>query len=291
MRPPFRIALFDSGGGGFSILQCLLQKGIAGDYFYYADDALLPYGRLTDAQILRRVTHDFRSHFAHLEPDLLVIACNTASTIVLPGLREAVEFPVVGVVPAIKPAALRSKSRQIALLATPATIGRPYIDQLIAEFAADCHVVRVAADSLVSAAEHYLTGKAPRDSELDALLGEVVDQAPLVDQIVLGCTHFPLLRKELLTALKRIARPDIALIDSGPAIASRVAYLLGEFGLREFETLPSDVADADYRSTIQIFFTGSELPATWEQKCYRACEDTRVTLSDITAQRILTGAV
>lgn len=266
MRPPFRIALFDSGGGGFSILRCLLEKGIRGEFSYFADDALLPYGRLTDEQIVNRVVGQYSSVFAQVEPDLLVVACNTASTLVLPGLRRILEFPVVGVVPAIKPAAESSKSRRIALLATPATVTRSYIDDLVTRFAQDCQVQRVSAGNLVEEAEQYLSSGELNEANLDKLLSGIFLRDPLLDRIVLGCTHFPLLTGQLRESLIRLGREEAQLVDSGPAVASRVAFLLGLHGAEEQDCQSRTL------SHIHLYFTGTRQDASlWERKCLRAC--------------------
>ncbi len=220
------IAIFDSGSGGLSILRCLVESLESCHFSYYADDALLPYGHLGDEQILTRLVNDLSQYFERNTPDLLVVACNTASTIVLPSLRSRLSIPVVGVVPAIKSAALISKTKSIGLLATPATIRRPYIDALIADFAQDCRVSRVPALDLVQISESYLQGECVNRMLIDQHIDEVFCRDIDIDCIVLGCTHFPLLREYLNDSLSSRGKSYVNLIDSGEAIAARVVNLL-----------------------------------------------------------------
>jgi glutamate racemase len=155
-------------------------------------------------------------------PDVVVVACNTASTIMLPDVREALSVSVVGVVPPIKPAAALTKTGVIGLLATPATVCRQYTDDLIAQFAADKRVVRFGSSALVEAAERKLAGEAVNtDAVQDAIGALFADGA--VDVVALACTHFPLLAEELAAAAPRAC----TWLDSGAAIARRVADVSG----------------------------------------------------------------
>lgn len=157
--------------------------------------------------------------------DLLVIACNTASTVALDPVRAALTIPVVGVVPAIKPAAKQSRTRTIALLATPATVRRPYTRKLVEDFADGCTVLMHGSAVLVELAERKLRGGVLTQAEIAAEMAPLLTGAggERIDTVVLGCTHFPLLRAEL-----EALRPDITWIDSGPAIAARVRTLVEE---------------------------------------------------------------
>jgi len=151
------------------------------------------------------------------------LACNTASTLALAQVRAALSAPVVGVVPAIKPAAALTKTGVIGLLATPATVRRPYTDRLIAEHAQGCLVLLAGAPDLVALAEEAQAGAAPEVARIAASLRLLADQprGAEIDVIVLACTHFPLLRQQF-----ELVRPDIRFIDSGAAVARRVAQLL-----------------------------------------------------------------
>ncbi|WP_251976787.1 glutamate racemase [Salinicola avicenniae] len=219
--------IFDSGVGGLSVVAAIRRRLPGARLAYACDNAALPYGTKPDAWLRARIVEVCVSACEVSRPRALVVACNTASTLALEALRARLSIPVIGTVPAIKPAAARSRTRVLGLLATGATIQRPYLDRLIADFAADCEVVRVAADVLVPAAERLLAG-----GEIDtSLIAAVV--APLwqrgtaegvVDTVVLGCTHFPLLR----THLAAQAPASVQWVDSGDAIARRLESLLPE---------------------------------------------------------------
>ena len=216
-----RILVFDSGVGGFSIVQSIHQRLPEAAFLYVGDNARFPYGDLSEDEVIGRCVSLVRSALALHPADMVVIACNTASTVVLPALRALLKQPVIGVVPAIKPAAALSRNRCIGLLATPATVRRPYTEDLIHQFAADCHIVRVGSSELVGYAEAALARTPPpRDPELLARLMAPMREAG-VDTVVLGCTHFPLIRAELQPLLP----PSVQWVDSGEAIARRVQWL------------------------------------------------------------------
>ena len=214
------ILIFDSGVGGLSIYQevrCRLKEA---DISYVSDNAFYPYGTKDPEVLLDRIKSLFRDLVAELRPQLIIIACNTASTIALPALRKMCpQIDIVGVVPAIKPAAQASQSKVIGLLATPATVSRMYIEDLINSHAEDCHVVKVGSGKLVAAAEAKLRGEPWPVAEIKKELAPFIREKP--DTIVLGCTHFPLLREEIESCL-----PGVKLVDSTLAIGNRVASLL-----------------------------------------------------------------
>ena len=216
------VLVFDSGVGGLSILNAIRPLAPGLSYAFLADNAGLPYGDKSESWLVERVPQVLDKVLQRIECKVLVIACNTASTIVLPALRKHYSFPVIGVVPAIKPAVALSQSKIIGLLATPATIARPYTDALIDEFARDCEVVRLGSSRLVSIAEEKLRGGVVDPQEIDRILEPFASNKP--DVVVLGCTHFPLLRSELAASL-----PLVRWIDSGEAVAKRVLH----FGLGE----------------------------------------------------------
>lgn len=214
--------IFDSGVGGLSVLAEILRVRPSLSFVYLADNAGLPYGDKTPEWLQSRVSQVIASALSLYAPKILVIACNTASTLVLPQLRAEVSLPVVGVVPAIKPAAALSKNRVIGLLATPATVSRAYTDGLIQDFAKDCHVVRVGSSRLVDLVERKLRGEALPLNELKLICRPFLEATPQPDTLVLGCTHFPLVPDEIQAVL-----PGMTLVDSGAAIAQRVETLLG----------------------------------------------------------------
>lgn len=229
------VLIFDSGVGGFSILPALQDLLPQCRYTYLSDNAGFPYGDKTTDFVMQRVNRVLQASIAQIHPtiDLVIIACNTASTVALPSLRQQLSIPVVGVVPAIKPAAMRSKNRYIGLLATPATINRAYTKELVAQYAADCHVVSVGSTELVLLAEKKLAGSTLNLSAISRILApfkQVTELNPSpekLDCLVLACTHFPLLSEEIQT----IMGPDIVLIDAACAIAKHTQQLLNNRGL------------------------------------------------------------
>jgi len=192
---------------------------------YAADSAGFPYGKRTEAEIASRVPALLGRLVERFHPRLAVIACNTASTIALDHARSALNLPIVGTVPAIKPAAKISKTRVIGVLGTEATMRQPYVDDLAAKFASDCTIIRHGSPELVELAEAKLAGeeislevvKAATQPMFDAPDGEKIDT------VVLACTHFPLLGEEL-----RQAFPHVTYVDGGAGIARRIAYLTRE---------------------------------------------------------------
>lgn len=227
------VLVFDSGVGALSIIS-EIRRAIPGVIITYAsDNGFFPYGTKTEEELIARVDLVLRGLVSQSHPDIIVVACNTASTVALPSVRANFAIPIVGVVPAIKPAAQLSSSKVIALLATPGTVRRPYTHQLIRDFAADCEVVLVGSRELVELAEAKLRGQtvdplAIREALNPLLQSPVFDQ---VDTVVLACTHFPLIRPELAQALER----TMHWVDSGEAIARRVIQLLQQNPLTERE--------------------------------------------------------
>lgn len=219
-----RVLVFDSGVGGLSVLDAIVASGHSLELDYVADNAWLPYGLKSDAELQARVPALLTSLVAQWSPEIVVVACNTASTIALDQVRAALTVPVVGVVPPIKPAAALSKTGVIGLLATPATVRRTYTNDLISQFAADKRVVRFGSSALVEAAERKLRGEPPGQAAITETI-EGLFGAPgggEIDVVALACTHFPLLSKELAVAAPR----EAAWLDSGEAIARRVANVL-----------------------------------------------------------------
>ncbi|MGB5326249.1 MAG: glutamate racemase, partial [Pseudomonadales bacterium] len=197
--------------------------GLPLDIEYLSDNAAFPYGNKPAAELVRRALDVVLTAQQRWQADLLVIACNTASTVALPALREQLDIPVVGVVPAIKTAAALTKTGSFGLLATPGTVARDYTRELIATFAQGQHVFSVGSSELVELAEAHIYG-APLQRERIAAILDAFEAQPggeHIDTLVLGCTHFPLLRDEL-----QALRPGWLLVDSGPAIATRVKDLL-----------------------------------------------------------------
>ena len=213
------LLFLDSGVGGLSVVAPTRARLPRAPLVYAADSAGFPYGTRSEAAIAGRVPALLGRLVERYRPRLVVIACNTASTIALAAARGALDVPVVGTVPAIKPAAAASRTRVIGVLGTDATVRQPYVDDLAARFAADCTVIRHGSAALVKLAEAKLHGE-PVDSAAIAAAVAPLARTPGLDTVVLACTHFPLLREELAGAL-----PGVALVDGGPGIARRVAHL------------------------------------------------------------------
>lgn len=219
------LLIFDSGVGGLSIFQEVRAKLPNLSIHYLMDNAAFPYGNKADDFLIERILAVCTQAVAELQPSMLVIACNTASTLALKELRQALDIPVVGVVPAIKTAATLTTTGSIGLLATAATVNRSYTDQLIHDFAHDCTVSKFGSANLVEWAENWLLHKQPVCLEdLQLHLQQWLTQDPNLQYVVLGCTHFPLLRPYLEQLW-----PQIHWIDSGEAIARRVQQLLGSY--------------------------------------------------------------
>ena len=219
-----RILLFDSGMGGLSIARSLWRNLPGVGIVYLADNACLPYGDRSEKEVVERCVALVDETLAQYPCDIVVVACNTASTVVLPELRARIGQPVVGVVPAVKPAAGVTRNHRIGLLATPATVDRPYLQRLIDDYAPDCEILRVGSSELVRLAEDSLETGAVAGHRIEPILAPFIRGG--VDTVVLGCTHFPLIRESLMAVMPG----DVAWVDSGEAIARRVEQLLHGMG-------------------------------------------------------------
>ncbi|WJR76113.1 glutamate racemase [Bradyrhizobium sp. NP1] len=225
------ILVFDSGLGGLTVLREIVAARPDAHYVYVADDAFFPYGHHGEDAIVARVVPLIGDLIAAHRPDLVVIACNTASTLVMSYLREAYKIPFVGTVPAIKPACAQSRTKRVSVLGTKGTVKREYTRALIRDFAQGCEVTLVGSPELASLAEAALSGHEVGDGEILAELepcfvGAADDETARTDTIVLACTHYPL----LLERLTRLAPWPVDWIDPAPAIARRVVDLIGKPG-------------------------------------------------------------
>jgi glutamate racemase len=220
------LLIFDSGVGGLSVAGAIRAVQPRAPLVYVADRAGYPYGTKTPHEIEARVPALLGRLAERFDPELIVIACNTASTIALDAVRSALDLPIVGTVPAIKPAATRSRTRAIGVLGTEATVRQPYVDRLAAEFARDCLVVRHGSAELVELAEAKLRGEVAASSRYATILDGLFGQSggDRIDTIVLACTHFPMVEDELAAASPR----TIAFVDGKEGIARRTAFLTRE---------------------------------------------------------------
>jgi glutamate racemase len=245
--PAPTILIFDSGLGGLTVFREVAKARPDARLIYTADDAGFPYGQIPEPDLIARVLTVMSELVARHAPDLVVVACNTASTLVLPHLRAKFSVPFVGTVPAIKPACAASTSKLISVLGTEATVGREYTRKLIADFASACAVSLVGSARLVAFAEAELRGEPASDAAIAAEIAPcfVDDGARRTDTVVLACTHFPL----LLDRLRELAPWPVAYLDPAPAIARRVAELMGP--------APLDAPTG----TVQMAFTSGQSPS------------------------------
>jgi glutamate racemase len=240
------ILVFDSGLGGLTVFREIVKARPDAAYVYVADDVFFPYGQHSEAELAARVVPLMQELITTHAPDLVVIACNTASTLVLPHLRARLAVPFVGTVPAVKPACTASRSRLVSVLGTEATVQREYTRALIRDFGQGCDVTLVGAARLAGLAEAALGGDAIDD---DAIAREiapcfVTSGGRRTDTIVLACTHYPL----LLERLVQLAPWPVDWVDPAPAIARRVMDLVG----------PAAVSAAS--GTARAIFTSGLMP-------------------------------
>lgn len=217
------VLVFDSGIGGLTVYNEIYNKVPNAHYIYAFDNELFPYGDKSAEFLINRVNSVIETITKFYTIDLAVIACNTASTVCLPSLRSKFSFPIIGVVPAIKPASLLTKNKCIGLLATKATIERTYTTNLIQQFAANCSVQLLGLSELALIAENKLQGITVDIQQLKELMQPWLELQTVPDTIVLGCTHYPFIKKEL-----QMIFSQATFIDSGYAIATRVYNLLND---------------------------------------------------------------
>lgn len=243
---PATVLVFDSGLGGLTVYREIAAVRSDARYLYVADDAEFPYGGRPEPELIARVRAVIGDAIARHAPDLIVIACNTASTLALADLRAHYTVPFVGTVPAIKPACAQSRTQRVAVLGTLATVSREYTRALIREFAGGCDVALVGSPRLASFAEAELAGAPASDADILAEIMPCFVQADgrRTDTVVLACTHYPL----LLERFRKLAPWPVEWLDPAPAIARRVADLLRE---RPATTKPAPA---------QILFTSGATP-------------------------------
>lgn len=222
---PARVLVFDSGIGGLSVLREIRAARPEAEIVYVADDAGFPYGDWEEGALTTRIVGLAGRLIEEHRPDLFVVACNTASTLVLPSLRNAHEVTFVGTVPAIKPAASTTVSRLISVLATPGTVKRDYTRALIETYASHLDVTLVGSTRLAALAEAHLAGETVEDGEIEREISPCFKRLAgrRTDRVVLACTHYPF----LVERFRQLAPWEVEWIDPAPAIARRVTQLLG----------------------------------------------------------------
>jgi glutamate racemase len=252
-----RALVFDSGLGGLSVLAEIRRLRPDVEIVYAADDAAFPYGRLSEEALVARVKTVMARLIGEIEPDIVVIACSTASTLALPPLRAAYpRLPFVGTVPAIKPAAAASQSGLISVLATRGTVARDYTHALVREYAANCEVTLVGSPLLAVIAERVMRGEAVDEAEIEREIAPcfVEHEGRRTDQIVLACTHFPLIADRI----ERLSPWPVGFVDPAPAIARRLDALIA----------PVRPGASSAREGTAIFTSGDE-PSAALQKTLR----------------------
>lgn len=240
------ILVFNSGLGGVTVYRAIAAARPGANFVYVADDAGFPYGALAEPALVSRVVGLMGELIATHQPDLVVIACNTASTLVLPVLRDRFSLPFIGTVPAIKPACAGSVTRRVSVLGTEATVAREYTHALIRDFAQDCRVTLVGSRNLAAYAEAEMDGAPVTDEALRAEIALCFrNDGARTDTVVLACTHYPL----LIERLRQLAPWPVNFIDPAPAIAKRVTDLLGQ------------ASSPPQTGTTRVIFTSGRAPA------------------------------
>ena len=252
------ILMFDSGVGGLTVLREARVLMPDRRFVYVADDAAFPYGAWEEPALNAHILGLFGKLLERFQPAISVIACNTASTLVIDALREKFpDHPFVGTVPAIKPAAERTRSGLVSVLATPGTVKRQYTRDLISKWAQKCHVRLVGSDRLAGLSETYM-----REGFVDeeAVRAEIAPcfierDGNRTDIVVLACTHYPFLANRM----RKTAPWPVDWIDPAEAIARRAMSLLEPVGEPSGENEPdiavftSGKADFAVRRLIQGF--------------------------------------
>jgi glutamate racemase len=244
------ILVFDSGLGGLTVYREVAPVRPDARFRYIADDAFFPYGGHGEAELVERVVALMGSLIEAHRPDVVVIACNTASTLVLPQLRARYSVPFIGTVPAIKPACAASVTRRVSVLGTEATVKREYTHALIRDFANGSAVTLVGSAPLAGFAEAELNGAPVADAAIAREIAPcfVDEDGRRTDMIVLACTHFPL----LLDRFERLKPWPVHFIDPAPAIARRVLDLIGP---------PPPVVAAPGPTDTAVAFTSGRAPS------------------------------
>jgi glutamate racemase len=256
MRSP-KILVFDSGVGGLTVFREIARARPDARYVYVGDDAVFPYGKIAEAALVEHVVALMGDLITAHRPDLVVIACNTASVQVLPALRAHFDVPFVGTVPAIKPACAASQTKLVSVLGTEATVAREYTHALIRSFGQGCDINLVGSARLATLAEATLSGEG---ADAEAVRAEIEpcfieDGAARTDTIVLACTHYPL----LIETFERLAPWPVRWLDPAPAIARRVVELVGPAtansptGLAPATFTSGRVISARFAATLQRF--------------------------------------
>jgi glutamate racemase len=230
-----RFLVFDSGIGGLGVVAEIRRLQPGAGITYLADNGFYPYGEKPDGVLHRRILDIIGRGIDVVRPDAVVVACNTASTIALEALRAAYAVPFIGCVPPVKPAAAASRTLHIGLLATPATIRRPYLQDLIERFAGDCTVHSLGTPVLADLAEAKFRGAVVDIAALAGAISPLFANGAPVDAVALGCTHYTFLQPELQSL-----HPEISWFDPAGAVARQTLKVTGGLASvknNEYETV------------------------------------------------------
>ncbi|MBF7084557.1 glutamate racemase [Desulfallas sp. Bu1-1] len=260
---PNPIGIFDSGVGGISVMREIRRLLPAEDLLYFADSAHCPYGIKTPEEICSRI-FKIAQFMVNQNAKLIVSACNTASIAGLELLRRAFELPIVGMEPAIKPAAAITRNGKVGVMATGVTISGQKFLSLLSRFANGVEVIKVACPGLVEQVEQGFLDDPETEELLKTYLAPLIAEG--VDTVVLGCTHYPFLRRQV----ESIMGPSVKVIDTGYAVAKRVAQVLREEGLQNSSTGEGKV----------IFFTSGN-PGKVSQVITKLWNQTPVEINNV----------
>lgn len=254
-----RLVVIDSGMGGLTVARAI-RATMPAQLLYIADNAGFPYGALTDIDLVARIERLVARALERVDADGVVVACNTASTVVLEALRARHAVPIIGVVPAVKWAASISDSRRIGVLATAATATRPYLAELIRHFAGDCQVFVHGAAGLAELAERAFRGEAVAENRLIAEIAPLFAAAgaEAIDTVALGCTHYPLLQGRIEAAF-----PGVRFLDPAGAVARQIARVVSPGGAWRGSVAPDTVlftAEPDHRALLEAALRGEGFP-------------------------------
>ena len=229
------IGVFDSGIGGLTVVRALRELLPQEDIFYLGDTARLPYGG-KDRATIERYSLEIAGLLLAENSKMIVVACNTASALALPRLRQTLRIPVLGViVPGARAAVQQTRNGKIGILATRATVASAAYDRAIEAFEAGVEVISQACPLLVPLIEEAWLDDPVTREILERYLNPLL--AAGVDTLVLGCTHYPLLEP----LIAEVAGPGVALIDSAFNCAAAVRQVLEDKGLRNTQEAPGNL--------------------------------------------------
>ena len=222
------IGVFDSGIGGLSVLREIVAQLPHEDVIYFADSGHVPYGD-REAHEIRTFANEITAYLQDHGAAIIVIACNTASAVALYSLREQFDIPIVGMEPAVKPAAEHTSSQHIGVIATRATFQGELFAGLVERFAKETRIHTQVCPELVQQVERGKENDLETEAILRAYLGPMIEAG--IDSLVLGCTHYAFLRP----TIERVVGPDVSIIDPAPAVARQTGRILGQLGTRRSE--------------------------------------------------------